>query len=410
MSEGRRIEDRQRAVHAMLRRRLESDPTSAPSGEGRIDVDEVAALLSGSLLPSELRLLENRILADERLRERIRALHDDYEAGAVPQLIRRVRTSRATRAPGAARFIRRQGPYWLALLVFVVVGALPFSFRACSRRVEREVKPASVVLESRGRPRVETADGEAVLFEGSVLGQGARIAFGRDDGVVLLTAGGSRRELDAEGERMVGTATGVLAGLFTATFVNHSARAGAQVPAGADADANPAGFVRPRGGILSARPEFAWSEVDGGPGYLLRILGSDGVEVLSQVVDTESVSFPRNAPALRRGGSYQAEVHSLRNPDGVVRTSFRIAEDSVLRDWEALRPRLAEIVGRSPSVLEAEWLANRDLDGEALTVLEGLKRDAPANVEILDRLRWICLRLGLDDRAAHFQSLRDRRR
>lgn len=386
------LEERQRALHAMVRALTETPPSADLPNP-----DETAALLSGALFDSELRLVENRILADDGLREEASALHAEFESGAVPRLVRRQRRSTEalpTRA-GGMRFLRRQGPYFLALVVFVVVGVLPYSVRRCGGRAEHTVGPGSLALASRGSPRLIDEDGnERVIFAGAVLPPQARIRLATKDELRLLTAGGARRRLGAKGETKIGTANRELGELFTIALRNREARS---VPLDTEEEGRTplAAIIFPRGRLLHGDPEFRWSTTGGDGRVRLSVVDGAGNELFARALTANRWRYPATEAPLPRGRGYRVVLRDFGRGDVLAEAPFEIATAEEIGARAALRESLTRLEEKAPGILELEWLMGRGHLGEAFMIAERLLEREGDSIEVRERLAFLARRFGL---------------
>ncbi|MCB9831408.1 MAG: hypothetical protein H6807_02965 [Planctomycetes bacterium] len=404
-------DERQRIVHYLVREL--ADESGAVE---HLDAEDLAGLVSGTLLKTELGRVENHLLACPACRRRAIDLQADFEAGVVPMLLRRP----ALREDGGRlfgrRLPRRWTPWILGAVAAVLAIALPMTEILPFGASRRSVRERHFVFRRLGSPQlIDAEDGEVRPVEpGGFVDPGQEIVARpgdyiealKSDGEVVALVEGRWRQRDP-------------GDLFSKRFFD---RAEADRPTIRDlAAAEPeAGrglgdvvrVIHPLRRIHDLRPSLRWAGGSGGQGFEIRVFDEDDDrQLFKRVEDGYAIHWPDEVLSLRPGGRYRIEVQPRPvSRDLVAKLRFEVVggveRDEIDRDLV----RIAALGGAGPSMLRAEYFRQRGLHAEAREELERLRRADSENVELLMRLKVAYRRLGLGYEESRLLTIVEKRR
>ena len=301
----------------------------------------------------------------------------------------------------------------LALAALLLVAATGFA------------EPVAVIAAVKGKVEVTPARGgaaQAAVF-GRALERGDRIAVAAGGGATLFYNDGKVMEVPEHGKFMVGDkplakpgvapAAGLPGEVYASVtkFVAGGSRETGLMPV-AELRSAPAlpdtpFLVAPRKtALLTDRPAFTWRSVPGATRYHVTLSSAEAGELWSRDVETATLPFPPDAPALAAGGDFLWEVEARTDLKSLRRES---SEFNLLAAQQAAAvrgnlTRIRDSVG-GPDGPAAEFLTGSYLSGLGLYLdasehFGALCKLSPASPAPHEALGAVYTRVGLMDLAA----------
>jgi len=376
-----REDDQQRAVHLLVRTHISGSGLGSPSDH--LDGDELAGMISGTLLKTECCRVENHLLSCDSCRQSARFLHKDHEAGVMPILLRR---ATAGSDPGERlhqALTRQYTPWIIGILVFAFFIILPLSIERYLTSGEHVCEERYMVISRVGTPVIKDPEGNRHMpaETGSWLVAGDILLMETGDVLELLGDDGGVMRMTTAGIEQQASSSGVLAGLFDGAWKD---RVRVERIALRDVvDIDEGGGLRilhPRKKVYSQRPNLRWVGDSVRRSYRVKIAeyGEDSERpVFERVVQGGRLRYPQSALSLERGRIYDITITPLTmvgrpqddDPTGKVRVAGNEDAQKFADDLAILDP----LLGRGHNLLRAFSYMRHQLWSEAKEELEACR-------------------------------------
>ena len=157
-----------------------------------------------------------------------------------------------------------------------------------------------------------------------------------------------------------------------------SARAGVSRVRGVGAPPLPAAPVA-ASIVLSDRPDFAWFPVGDAKPYEIQLFGGETVRqdsvIWSATAARAHLEYPKNRPALERGGTYTWTV-TAREAGAVAKGTFAVATKDQVGDFEPVC-KLSRSPEKSDRLLAAMLFEAGQVFGDSHRIFESLAKEMP---------------------------------
>lgn len=387
------------AVHhlARLAGEEEADP------DVHLDIGDLAALTAGTLFESECTRVENHLLVCRACRDAAAALHREYEAGAVPILMRRRAPTGPSRPTIREKITRRWSPTIIALLVFAVVLMVTAGRNLLLGEKDVAMPQRRLVVSRVGGPDVRMADNSLrPATPGEWLESGETLVLETGDVVVVAGEDGTLAELTMDAEHPLAVSP-LLEEIFAGASRRWITRRGELGRKPAVQGPPPLTVLHPIGKTLDRRPAVQWVAADEEESFAVEIRPSTGrAPVYEESAAGGLCRFPSKVVALQEGRDYVAHVAG---PGGEAEARFTIVRGGERERIEGELDELDHLVGREANVLRAELLWERGLRGEARRELERLRKRDASNLNVLARLKLLLADLGLEHEESRILKL-----
>lgn len=154
--------------------------------------------------------------------------------------------------------------------------------------------------------------------------------------------------------------------------------------------------------LLDDRPTFRWNEVKGATRYIVRLLGSGGLEWQTEVSSTEVV-YPDEAPSLDWGVKYLVTVEadngssSLQDGGGIL--GFELLDEYDIQDVQAEAARIAglgDLTEEQQAFALAQLYSREGLMANAISTLEALVKEGSQTALVYRMLGDLYTEVGLN--------------
>ncbi len=405
-------DDRQRVIHSLVR-----EVGDRPEGMGHVCIEDLAALVSGTLFKTECSRVENHLLSCPACAQLSSRLHDEFEAGVVPILLRRATSPGTSHLSLSAKITRRWSPWLLgtmaaAVVLFVSVSSY-FDFGNNDRLALRDCLVVSRV----GAPFLEAktaGENHQPIEPGTWLTQGTAIEVGAGDWLEVMDRHGEFWVVTPHEESSLSPATPFSQELAKRAwdernFMHLPERKTVAAVAPKQDDIN---IVHPRGAIFGRRPQIRWSS-ERPTRKVSRGVFEKGKQkaLFRQVGKGRKLSWPADVLSLEPGRQYWVKVFQLEGDKEILaEISFNVIDGPQRVKVEQGLFALETMVGRSPNILRAEFLRQMNLYAECREELERLRITETENVALLLRLRDAFRQLGLQRETIWISRLIGKRR
>jgi hypothetical protein len=301
----------------------------------------------------------------------------------------------------------------IACLFLAVSVLLPAAAGAEPLAVIAAVKGHVEVTAAKGEPTVRASFGRA-LERGDrvvVAAGGAATIFFNDGNVIELAEKSALTVGGREAARPKGSGGTALTGDVYANvskFVTGGSRETGLVALSSlrgGADDTPLLLEPRRTELLDGRPTFRWRAQSGASRYRIAVTGDAG-ELWSREVESDTLEYPTDAPALAPGGDFLWEVRAF-SAQGEVRREESYVHVLAADEAASVRAALARIGHSaggtgSPAArfLSGSYLSGRGLLRDAAEQFEALGLLAPDSPAPHEALGNVYRAIGLTDLAA----------
>jgi hypothetical protein len=250
-------------------------------------------------------------------------------------------------------------------------------------------EPVAILTDVQGRAVIETADASKPLGTLAELREGARVRLdpGARAAALYLTSGA---HYDLAGPGQVEFPAAGPAASGGATVTRRPAPPGKEIRLRATGLAQGGVIVRSGGlrpvapafTVLEEAPEFVWYDLRYGVRYRFTLVEDGGPVVFETDTDARKLHLPASL-MLRRGAQYRWRVTPASGEARGGEIVFRVADDELMRQVNALRP--AGDAAFPDSVAYALWLEDMALWNEAIRVWRELAAARPADPALRSR-------------------------
>ena len=407
-------DEKQRVVHALVREA--GNAADLYGALEHLSVEDFAALASGTLFKTECARIENHLAACADCRGLARDVHDEFEAGVVPILMRRAANPKNTQTRLSVRLTRRWWPWWLSLLAALLVMRIADPSFLDLTNTADVVESRGFVVKRLGTPFFlpQGASEPLPVDPGTWLAVGDALETEAGDYLLILNEAGALQRVAGGQWTEEQSADDFARQIFSQAWADRAQmEADLLAPAlAAQRAGNQPRFIHPLDDLADLRPCFRWYSPSVHETYEVQVFDEQkGGLIFSHRTNGRHFAFPSEVLSLSPGRRFRLELRSSPfNGPAVANAFFATLDEHRITQIDKELRLLAPFMAKGPQILRAEYFRQRGLHAQAREELARLRVQETENLLILERLKVVYRALNLPQEERQTAKLIKKRR